>query len=91
MILDPADTSRACRLAAAAERPHVAVCRATPAASSAGLARDVLRALGKRFDVADSPRRPDRLWPRVTTWLTVEPVTRLIVLRAHLLDAAKHQ
>ncbi|MGI8800915.1 MAG: hypothetical protein ACR2KV_01915 [Solirubrobacteraceae bacterium] len=55
------------------------------------MARDVLRALGKRFDVADSPRRPDRLWPRVTTWLTVEPVTRLIVLRAHLLDAAKHQ
>ena len=85
VVLDPEDTLRARRVAARAARPGVVVCRATPQAVPPQLVRDVLRALGKRFDVADSPRRADRLWPRVTTWLLADQVGELIVLRAHLL------
>lgn len=85
VILDPDDSLRARRLAARAARPGVVVCRATPQAGPTQLARDLLRALGKRFDVADSPRRADRLWARVTTWLLADQVGQLIVLRAHLL------
>lgn len=87
VVLDPGDSLRARQLAACAARPGVVVCRATPEAVPTQLARDVLRALGKRFDVADSPRRADRLWPRVTTWLLAEDVGELIVLRGHLLPA----
>jgi hypothetical protein len=85
VILDPGDSLQARRIAARAARRRVVVCRATPQAGSMQLARDVLRALGKRFDVADSPRRADRLWARVTTWLRADQVGELIVLRAHLL------
>lgn len=85
VVLDPDDSLQARRLAVRATRPGVAVCRATPQAVSPQLARDVLRALGKRFDVADSPRRADRLWERVTTWLLAENIAELIVIRAHLL------
>ena len=85
VILDPDDSLQARRIAAGAARARVVVCRATPQAGSMQLARDVLRALGKRFDVADSPRQPTRLWARVTTWLRADQVREVIVLRAHLL------
>lgn len=87
LISDPADSLRARRLAAHAAGPGVAVCRATPGAVPTQLARDVLRALGKRMDVADTPRQAERLWPRAATWMLAENVYELIVLRGHLLPA----
>lgn len=87
LVLDRDDSLHARRLAARAARAGIAVCRATPEAGPTQLARDVLRSLGKRFDVADSPRRAEALWPRVTTWLLADNVPQLIVLRAHLLPA----
>jgi hypothetical protein len=63
------------------------VCRAAPEADPAQLARDVLRAVGKRYDVSDSPRRADQLWPRAAVWLSAEEVHELVVIRAHLLPA----
>jgi hypothetical protein len=88
VIVDPDDSLQARRIAARAAGPRVAVCRATPQANSTQLARDTLRALGKRFDVADSPHRADHLWARVTTWLRADQVGEVIVLRAHLLPYA---
>ena len=87
MVFDRADTLRATRLVARAARPGVAVCRAAPEADPAQLARDVLRAVGKRFDVSDSPRRADHLWPRAAVWLSAEEIHELVVIRAHLLPA----
>lgn len=67
------------------DRGHVAA-GVTPPATRRSVPRDVLRGLGKRLSLPESPRQMTDLWPLVELWLGAEQVRELFVLRAHLLD-----
>lgn len=90
VILDPEDDAAYVRTALAAHGPAVGRVTLHPAPGTAGeiyLAHDLLAALGKppllpgRFAPGTDPS-----WSAVTAWFCAIPVTRLTVLRAHLLN-----
>lgn len=85
VICDPADSAGAIRLAARAQAHDVPVCRTTPEANDAQLARDVLRGLGKRLDLLDTPRDADKLWHQVDIWVRALKPPSILILRAHQL------
>ena len=66
----------------------VIVIRPTPGRGDSGIARDILRALGKRFDIPRTPRSAARLLAPTRLWLKAERIRYLIVVRAHLLAPA---
>lgn len=86
IVCDPSDSAAATKWAAAFEQAGGVVCRATPGPHSAQLARDLLRGLGKRPDLADSPRQADALWRCASTWTAAEPGRTVLVLRTHSLS-----
>jgi len=65
----------------------VVVVRPTPGRGGAGITRDVLRALGKRFDIAGTPRSAAGLLSPAVIWLGAEHTRYLVITRAHLLDS----
>ena len=60
--------------------------RVTPPAAKSSLPRDILRSLGKRLSLPESPGQNADVWPLVALWLAAEQVRDVFVLRAHLLD-----
>lgn len=89
IICDPADSAGAIRFAARAEAHAQVVCRTTPGADDAQLARDVLRGMGKRLDMIDTPRNADTLWDHVNLWVRAGRVSTMLILRAHQLTPAR--
>jgi hypothetical protein len=73
----------ACALA----REDVLVVAPTPGRGGEGIARDVLRAMGKRFDLPHTPRDPATLLARADLWLRAARVTTLVVRHAERLAA----
>lgn len=67
------------------------VVRPTPPVDAHSLTRDILRALGKRLELPDSPRTQVDVADLAGLWLAAERIRRLYVLRAHLLDRAAVQ
>lgn len=61
------------------------VTRPAPQRTDRTLARDVLRALGKRLTLRGAPAAQRDLWPHAELWLQAEQVRELYVLRAHRL------
>jgi hypothetical protein len=89
VILDGADR-RDCaeRIGALHDLEHGRlVVRTTPRVSDQSLLRDVLRALGKRLELPETPPR-QRARELAALWIAAEKVRDVYVLRAHLLDAA---
>jgi len=68
--------------ARARAREDVLVVAPTPGRGGEGIARDVLRAMGKRFDLPRTPRDPATLLARADLWLRALRVTTLIVRHA---------
>jgi hypothetical protein len=60
--------------------------RVTPPATKGSPPRDILRSLGKRLSLPESPGQNADVWPLVALWLAAEQVRDVFVLRAHLLD-----
>lgn len=89
VICDPTDQANTVRQVEARHAPRAGrvVCHPTPVRGLAGLSRDVLVRLGKRFDAPQSPQDPRRLWQLAGDWLAAESISDLVILRAHLLDA----
>ena len=73
--------------ARARAREDVLVVAPTPGRGGEGIARDVLRAMGKRFDLPRTPRDPATLLARADLWLRASRVTTLIVRHAERLAA----
>lgn len=88
VVGDPKDALCDARVIAALHHPvgGVVVCHSTPVSGLGGLSRDLLRALGKRFDVPESVQDPSALWETAGDWLAGELIAHTIVLRAHLLS-----
>ncbi|MGI8803155.1 MAG: hypothetical protein ACR2KV_13455 [Solirubrobacteraceae bacterium] len=63
-----------------------AVVRITPPPTRRSVPRDILRGLGKRLTLPESPSQPADLRARAEIWLHAEQIHDLFVLRAHLLD-----
>ncbi|MGP3634501.1 hypothetical protein ACTU45_14205 [Streptomyces sp. 24-1644] len=90
VLLDPVDDAVVTRAALAAH--HLAGARITvhptPGAHSQALASDILAALGKPATLpGDWGQEGPPVWTTAAAWILALPVTRLILLRAHLLDA----
>jgi len=90
VVYDADDTPAAIRDLGRLHDPAggVVVVRPTPGRGDAGIARDILRALGKRFDIAGTPRSATRLLEPTRLWLAAEQTRCLIITRAHLLATA---
>jgi len=73
--------------ACARDREDVLVVAPTPGRGGEGIARDVLRAMGKRFDLPRTPRDPATLLARADLWLRALRVTTIIVRHAERLAA----
>ena len=73
--------------ACARAREDVLVVAPTPGRGGEGIARDVLRAMGKRFDLPRTPRDPATLLARADLWMRASRVTTLIVRHAERLAA----
>jgi hypothetical protein len=58
----------------------------TPGRGGGGIARDVLRALGKHLDRPHTPREPARLSQLARAWLKAHEITRLIIRNADRLE-----
>jgi hypothetical protein len=65
----------------------VLVVAPTPGRGGEGIARDVLRAMGKRFDLPRTPRDPATLLARADLWLRASRITTLVVRHADRLAA----
>lgn len=89
LVRDPDDALSEARALWSLHRPEhgVVVCHTTPWNGLAALPRDILRALGKRFDAPESVHDPWAQWETAGDWLAGELTMHLIVLRAHLLSA----
>lgn len=61
----------------------VLVIRPTPGRGEGGIARDILRSLGKRFDIPRTPRAAPQLLESARIWLRAEQIRRLIIMRAN--------
>lgn len=59
--------------------------RVAPPATRRSIPRDILRSLGKRLTLPESPGQTADLWPLVKVWLAAERIRHVFVLRAHLL------
>ncbi len=59
--------------------------RIAPPATRRSVPRDILRSLGKRLTLPESPGQTADLWPLVEVWLAAERIRHVFVLRAHLL------
>jgi hypothetical protein len=68
--------------ARAREDDHVLLIVPTPGRGGEGIARDILRALGKRFDRPRTPRDPRTLLKLADLWLCAHRITTLIVRHA---------
>lgn len=73
--------------ARARAREDVLVVAPTPGRGGEGIARDVLRAMGKRFDLPHTPRDPATLLARADLWLRASRITTLVVRHADRLAA----
>ena len=73
--------------ACARTREDVLVIAPTPGRGGEGIARDVLRAMGKRFDLPRTPRDPATLLARADLWLRAARITTLVVRHADRLAA----
>lgn len=60
----------------------------TPGRGGAGIARDILRALGKRFDLPRTPTEPQTLLRLAALWLRAHRTATLIVRHAETLTPA---
>lgn len=88
VLLDPYDDAAHTRAALAAHDPaagRVTVHPAPGTTSDLYFAHDLLAALGKPPTLPGFPAGAGPVWEAVTSWMTAIPVTRLTVLRAHLL------
>ncbi|MFD4968236.1 hypothetical protein ACFWNK_36400, partial [Streptomyces sp. NPDC058417] len=90
VLLDPADDVAVTRAALAAH--HLPAGRVTvhpaPAVRSQTLGFDILAALGKSAELPGNwGKEGPPVWNTVAAWILALPVARLLVLRAHLLDA----
>jgi hypothetical protein len=70
--------------ARAREDEHVVLVVPTPGGGGEGIARDILRALGKRFDLPRTPREPQALLRLARLWLAAHRITTLIIRHAGL-------
>lgn len=61
----------------------VLVIRPTPGRGEGGIARDILRSLGKRFDIPRTPRAAPQLLESARIWLRAEQIRLLIIMRAN--------
>uniref|UniRef100_A0AAU1I9U2 Uncharacterized protein n=1 Tax=Streptomyces sp. NBC_00180 TaxID=2903632 RepID=A0AAU1I9U2_9ACTN len=89
VLLDPADDAAVTRAALAAHNPSAGrvTVHPTPAASARALALDILAALGKPTELpGDWGTQGPPVFNIVGAWILALPITRLTVLRAHLLD-----
>ena len=83
----PEDRARIRRLLHPAhEHDHVLCLVPTPGRGGEGIGRDLLRALGKRFDRPRTPRDPQRLIELAGIWLNAHRITTGIVRHAHRLS-----
>jgi|GEM_PF-1713651 len=73
--------------ACARAREDVLVVAPTPGSGGEGIARDVLRAMGKRFDLPRTPRAPATLLARADLWMCASRITTLIIRHAERLAA----
>jgi hypothetical protein len=73
--------------ARARAREDVLIVAPTPGRGGEGIGRDVLRAMGKRFDLPRTPRDPATLLARADLWLRATRITTLIVRDAQRLGA----
>jgi len=73
--------------ACARDREDVLVVAPTPGRGGEGIARDVLRSMGKRFDLPHTPRDPATLLARADLWLRASRITTLVVRYADRLAA----
>jgi hypothetical protein len=73
--------------ACARAREDMLVVAPTPGRGGEGIARDVLRAMGKRFDLPRTPRNPATLLKRADLWLRASRITTLVVRHAERLAA----
>ncbi|MEN8656336.1 hypothetical protein ABCR94_38795 [Streptomyces sp. 21So2-11] len=90
VLLDPADDVAVTRAALAAHHlpaGHVTV-HPAPAVRSQTLGFDILAALGKPAELPGNwGKEGPPVWNTAAAWILALPVARLLVLRAHLLDA----
>jgi hypothetical protein len=68
------------------EHDHVLCLVPTPGRRGEGIGRDLLRALGKRFDRPRTPRDPQRLLELAGIWLNAHGITTVIVRHADRLS-----
>jgi hypothetical protein len=68
------------------EHDHVLCVVPTPGRRGEGIGRDLLRALGKRFDRPRTPRDPQRLLELAGIWLNAHGITTVIVRHADRLS-----
>jgi hypothetical protein len=73
--------------ACARAREDVLVVAPTPGRGGEGIARDILRAMGKRFDLPRTPRDPATLLARADLWMRASRITTLIIRHAERLAA----
>lgn len=71
--------------ARARARSDVLVVAPTPGRGGEGIGRDVLRAMGKRFDLPRTPRDPATLLARADLWMRASRITTLVVRYAERL------
>ncbi|WP_338692524.1 hypothetical protein V2W30_39410 [Streptomyces sp. Q6] len=89
VLLNPADDAAVIRAALAAHHPAAGriTVHPTPAASGTALALDILAALGKPTELpGDWGAQGPPVVNIAAAWILALPITRITVLRAHLLD-----
>ncbi|SCF66289.1 hypothetical protein [Streptomyces sp. Ncost-T10-10d] len=94
VLLDPHDEAAYTRAALAAHHPAAGRVTVHPAPGTTGdlyFAHDLLAALGKPPLLPGFPTSTAPVWEAVTAWMAALPVTRLTVLRAHLLTPRRIQ
>lgn len=89
LLADGHDSARTVRWlhTCARAREDLLVVAPTPGRGGEGIARDVLRAMGKRFDLPRTPRDPAILLKRADLWLRASRITTLVVRHAGRLTA----
>ncbi|MGV9679115.1 hypothetical protein ACWDSJ_27865 [Nocardia sp. NPDC003482] len=96
VLLDPDDNAAVTHALLAAHDPDagIVVVHPTPGVQAArGLGADVMAALGRPPGrlAAERISGPDAVWNAVSAWTTAEPITHLVVLRAHRLIDRQHR
>lgn len=64
------------------------VVTATPGRGGEGIGRDLLSAMGKRFDAPGTPRNPEVLLDRADSWMRARSIGQLVVCHAERLTPA---